>query len=287
MKRKRVFAVVIVLAIIAAFVLWRSSDPLSVEPAPSRTEPAAAGSVEQSSIREVLAIAAEAHQHLVTHLDDYTATFIKQERDNDGVLGPETEMYMKVQTGHRGGDEDSPMRVYLKFLQPENVQGREVIWAEDLHDGKLLVREAGMLGLVPIPPLDPEGMLAMRNQRYPISEIGLTKLIEKLLERGAEDIGDPNVTVTISKNHRVGDAEVHLIQVRRTEPKPGENDFSLAEIAFDPERHLILHYRAFGWPEAEGQPPPLLESYQYLDVKTNVGLTQQDFDPDNPEYDFP
>ena len=32
---------------------------------------------------------------------------------------------------------------------------------------------------------------------------------------------------------------------------------------------------------------PLLESYSYLDLKTNVGLTDADFDTKNPEYNFP
>ncbi len=68
----------------------------------------------------------------------------------------------------------------------------------------------------------------------------------------------------------------------------------MAEIAYDPERQLILSYRSFGWPaNAEGITSgdvaelPLLESYNYHDVKTNVGLTEADFDTKNPEYSFP
>ena len=41
-----------------------------------------------------------------------------------------------------------------------------------------------------------------------------------------------------------------------------------------------------GAPAVSG-PAPLLESYTYYDVKLNVGLTEDDFDPANPEYRYP
>jgi hypothetical protein len=50
---------------------------------------------------------------------------------------------------------------------------------------------------------------------------------------------------------------------------------------------LVLMFRSFGWPEKEGDEIPLLESYTYHDVEINVGLTDEDFDPDNPKYNFP
>ena len=127
----------------------------------------------------------------------------------------------------------------------------------------------------------------MQGQRYPISEIGLVKLVEKLIERGEQDRNDPDVKVTLKKNHKLGDVDTELIQVRRTKPSDAEGDFSLAEIVIDPERQLVLSYRAFGWPEQAGGSPPLLETYTYHDVQVNVGLSDSDFDPKNPEYEYP
>ena len=62
---------------------------------------------------------------------------------------------------------------------------------------------------------------------------------------------------------------------------------SLAEVVIDRKRSLLLMYRSFGWPENEGEDPPLLESYAYHDVVLNVGLTDEDFSPDNPDYKYP
>ncbi len=257
-----------------------ASVPMRVdEVAPDRTE---------ISMAELLELAKDAHAHVVATLDDYTARFVKQETDRRGNLGATTEMAMKVQTTHRGGEFGTPMRVYLKFLAPDEVAGREVIWCADRYNGKLIVREAGILGSVPIPPLDPDGMIAMRGQRYPIGEIGLTKLLEKLIVRGEPDRDDPSIRVTIDQDQMLDDRPVWLIRIRRQSPAEGENNFSLAEILFDPERKLVLRYRSFGWPEDENSKRlPLIESYTYHDVVTNVGLNERDFDRENPEYDFP
>lgn len=277
---------------VAVFLLIRrlgseSEDRSATAATPMRVDEVASDQTE-ISMAELLELAKDAHAHVVATLDDYTARFVKQETDLRGNLGASTEMAMKVQTTHRRGGLDTPMRVYLKFLSPDEVAGREVIWCADRYDGKLIVRETGILGSVPIPPLDPEGMIAMRGQRYPIREIGLTKLLEKLIVRGEPDRDDPSIRVTIDQDQMLDDRRVWLIRIRRQSPAEGENNFSLAEILFDPERKLVLRYRSFGWPEDENaERPPLIESYTYHDVETNVGLTDLDFDRANPEYDFP
>ena len=240
----------------------------------------------QSSIQEVLEMARAALATMSTTLDDYTARFVKQDLDTNGNLSEFSEIQLKVQTRMRNETDDAPKRVYLRFTKPESVDGREAIWCQDLHDGKLVVHEAGILGLMTL-RLDPTGFLAMQGQRHPISEIGLTRLVEQLIERGEEDRQNPELQVTITRNHAFDDVSAELIQIRRQQPNGTENDFSLAEITFDPQRMLILKYRSFGWPKEPGQSPPLQESYAYHDLVTNVGLTEDDFDPANPDYRFP
>jgi hypothetical protein len=242
-----------------------------------------------SSIGEVLQIAEDSLGRLRQDVDDYTATLVKQESIGS-VVGESNEMLVKVQCKHRGGkiDESQPMRVYLRFVQPASVAGREVIWCEDLHDGKMVAHEAGLMGMLTV-RLDPNGMIAMRGQKYPISDIGLTNLLKKLIERGQQDLENPNVTVTITKNIEIDGLKCDLIQVKRSQPSDKPDDFSLAEICIDRTRNLPIRYTAYGWPK-DGQSPdtkmPLLESYTYLNIKTNVGLTELDFDPTNPEYQF-
>jgi hypothetical protein len=298
-SRTRLVTLCSLVAVIALLWVWRShrrpaevlaAPPVSLDEraAPARSSPDdREPSTRELTMADVLEMARRARAAMAENLDDYTARFVKQEVDHRGVLGEQTEMLIKEQTRLRGDREDAPLRVYLKFLAPQSLHGREVIWGEDLYDGRLAVHEVGLLLSLKTIWLDPNGIFAMQGQRYPISEIGLVRLVEKLIERGEQDRDSPDVRVTLHTDHRLGDLATQLIQVRRTRPGGRQDDFSRAEIVIDPQRQLILRYRAFGWPEAADQPPPLQESYTYYDVQTNVGLTEADFDVNNPQYGFP
>ncbi len=242
---------------------------------------------DRPTIEDVLTMARNSLAEMEANLDDYTARFVKQERDTADVLGEPTEILVRIRTRFRGDVVDSPRRVYLRFNKPESLAGREVIWGEDIYDGQMAVHEVGMiLGLKTI-WLDRKGAIAMRGQRYPIDEIGLVKLVEKLIERGEQDRDNPDVRVEIKEDHPFDELATHRIRVRHGAPSGKPNDFSLAEIIFDPARQLVLSYRSFGWPVAGEADSPLLESYAYHDLKTNVGLTDKDFDTKNPNYRFP
>ncbi|MGB0596340.1 MAG: DUF1571 domain-containing protein [Rubripirellula sp.] len=272
------------------YVSRRNVEPAKAESKPTKLTESESGpgsGVDSITMSEVLDLAVATRQNMASTLKDYQGRFIKQEVDTNGVLGGVSEILVKVQTGLRDETNKAPKRVYLKFTAPENVKGREVIWGEDLYDGKMAVHEVGLLIGLKTLWLDPEGILAMQGQRYPISEIGLVKLTEKLIERGEKDRDNPDITVSMIPDQSIEDVEAQLIQVRRSKPSGMEDDFSLAEIIFDPDRQLILGYRSFGWSEKAEDDPPLLESYLYRDVETNVGLTDKDFDTTNPEYNFP
>ena len=288
-RRGRWLTVMVLVSCTIAWGAWylNQSDGEAASASPTNIDVESEPGIQTLTMAEVLDLAVASRQHMAATLDDYTARFIKQEVDTKGVLGGVSEISIKVQTRLRGDTEEAPMRVYLKFEAPEEVKGREVIWAEDLHEGKMAVHEVGLLLSLKTLWLDPEGLLAMQGQRYPIGEIGLVKLTEKLIERGEKDRNNPDITVTLVPDDSDESVETQLIQVRREKPSNTEDDFSLAEIVFDPERKLIIAYRSFGWPEQPGDDPPLLESYTYRNVNTNVGLTEKDFDPDNPEYSFP
>lgn len=285
-------------ASIAIGAVLRSKPDVQQDVAPTITDRIAEQSEEttgeipltrQSSISEVLDLANEALVSMQGSLVDYTARFIKQERAASGVLNEKSEMDVKIQTRHRNESNDAPMRIYLKFHAPASTVGREVIWGKDLYEGKMAVHEVTLLLSWKTVWLDPTGMLAMAGQRYPIYEIGVTGLVEKLIERGKRDENNPDVTVTITRDYEFDGRMCELIQATRAKPGGGEDDFSLAEIVYDPQRLLILSYRSFGWPadDAKDDQLPLVESYEYRNLEINVGLTDKDFDVANEAYAFP
>lgn len=287
MKR---ICIAVLLFFAVAYVIFLRSGRAAVDVVESASPVTVTEAVNDDGVMTMAGVIDRAKQirrAMEESLDDYTATFIKQERKEDGTLSPETVIDMKVQTRLRGDDNASPMRVFMRFQKPDAQSGRKVIWGEDLYDGKMAVHEVGIfLGLKTI-WLDPNGMIAMQGQRYPISEVGIVKLIEKLIERAADDIDTQGMRISIKQGHSFSGHDTELLVVTRAEPSGREDDFARAEVILDPKRNLILQYRSFGWAENDGEDLPLLESYTYDKVETNVGLTDLDFDVKNPDYGYP
>ena len=132
------FAVSIATGLLAFSLVGRfvSQAASTAEPPPAASlSDLADDAVRTSSIEEVLEIANAALVKMSTSCDDYTARFVKQELNSGGDLSEFSEIQLKIQTRLRNDTDDAAKRVYLNFTKPENVNGREVIWAEDLHDG--------------------------------------------------------------------------------------------------------------------------------------------------------
>ena len=183
------------------------------------------------------------------------------------------------------GEVQTPMAVYLKFLNPTAVKGREVIWVEGANDGKLIAHETGIKNLMRV-KLEPTGFLAMLGQRYPITKIGFEHLVEELITKGERDRKQGDCEVKFFKDATVAKRSCTMIQVVHPEERP-EYDFYRARIYIDDELNIPIRYAAWAWPESPGAEPVLLEEYTYVNVRLNVGLTDQDFDPNNPAYNFP
>jgi hypothetical protein len=239
------------------------------------------------SIDDVLQRASVAVDQMSQTLFDYSGVFVKRERSPEGVLGDPMRIEIKSQTRFRQSEGKAAMRVFLNFKEPQKVAGRKVIWGEDLYDGQIAVHEVGFLLNLKTIWLDPNGILAMQGERYPISEIGLVRLAEKLMERGNLMLKESGITVTQQSDYTFDNRNTTLYRIERARPSNEKDDFSIAEVVFDFDRNLILSYESYGWPEAGSSDRPLLESYQYLSVETNIGLTDQDFDVKNPAYGYP
>ena len=216
---------------------------------------------------------------------DYTATIIKRERI-DGTL--QEHEFISAKIRNRKFEEGKlvvPFAVYLRFLKPDSVAGREVIWVEGANDNKLIAHETGLLGFKRF-YLPPEGFLAMIGQRYPITRIGFQNLIEELLVRGENDRKHGECEVKFYKDSKVDKYVCTLIEVIH----PVQRDhftFHRAHIYIDDALGVPVRYAAWSWPAEPGGEPLLEEEYTYRNIKLNVGLTDADFDPDNQAYNFP
>lgn len=232
---------------------------------------------------------------------DYTAVLIKRERIG-GKLGVESKMEMKLRyhadsistvEADSQTEDILPRRVsvYLKSIEPASQAGREVIWIEGANDNKLTAHEAGILGLVSV-ELAPNSRLAMLGNKYPITEIGIEKLLIKLIERGRQDRAVGPATVRRQHGIHVGGVDCTLIEVVHEKPfleRDGKRiayEFPLAQIYMDEARLLPIKYASYVWPKKSEEAMEIEEEYTYENLQLDVGLTDEDFDTRNPKYRF-
>ena len=211
-------------------------------------------------------------KNIDSNIQDYTAMLYKQERI-DGVLQDQEIAYVKVR--------HNPFSVYMYFVKPS--KGRECLYVKpsDGTIGKLMARDCGWRRRFGVVELDPDGRMAMNNQKYPIYKIGVRNLTAELIDVATNDVqfGECEVTTSPSK---INGREVTLIEV--THPVPRQNfRFHKAQVFIDNELRVPIRYAAYMWPEKPGEQPPLEEAYTYWNIKTNNGFTDEDFSRDNPE----
>jgi hypothetical protein len=239
--------------------------------------PAAAQAATEHPLMPALKWARTGLNKIDTGIQDYTCTLIKRERINGQLLEHEF-IFTKVR--------HNPFSVYMYFLGPAAQQGREVIYVEGKNNGDLLAHEGkGPKALFGTVALKPTSILAMNNNRYPITEGGIKNLTKRLIEVAESDVKYGECTVDFFQGAKVGDANTTLIKV--THPVPRRNFlFNVANVYVDTNLDVPIRYEAYEWPSTPGGEPVLLEEYTYTNMKINVGLTDADFDDNNPAYKF-
>lgn len=217
------------------------------------------------------------HRTGLKQVKDYTAIFTKTELVRNKVI----KQKMDIKCRHE------PFSVYLHSRNGKD-GSREVLYVAGANDGDLLVHERGLLAsLAGTQKLKLDDSLVTAENRYPITDIGVAKIVDKsLVTWQAEKKADPkNIEVRIYSQAKIGAIPCEMIEVSRKQKMP-EFNFSLTRVYFVSESKLPIRAEQFGWPERTGDKPPLIEIYDYADIKVNVGLTDTDFDPQNPKYGF-
>ena len=228
----------------------------------------------------VLKLAEQIKLRIESDVVDYTATITKRERIR-GKLNDEETMEAKIRQSRPNASTPIPFAVYLKFIQPSSSAGREVIWVDGQNDGDLLSYQFR----IPV-KIAPTGTIAMMGNKYSITEIGIQRMVEKLIEKGQRDRELGDCRVEIFEHQEVDGRDCKLIQV--THPDHDKRfDFHIAQIYIDSQLNLPIRYAAYLWPDQPSSAPPLEEEYTYKNLKINVGLSDKDFDPKNPDYRFP
>jgi hypothetical protein len=210
-------------------------------------------------------------------IPDYCYTLRKQERVGEELLAPQ-QLISKIR--------HEPFSVYLKFTAPKNIEGKEAIYVEGQNDGKLIGRGVGIQKLFGTQKLDPRSAVAMMGNRNPITDSGMKNLLLKLKQMLARpEAATTYEFVALSEEELVDKRPCFTWQVRN--PKPTKDQlYARSRISFDRQWRLPVRYQRWYWSQPSGGKELLVEDYTYENVKFDCGLTDKDFDPENPEYGF-
>lgn len=250
------------------------------------SEKVSAQRLAQHPLQPVLELARAGYERIIGEVQDYTCELVKRERV-DGQLLPQEIIFAKVR--HERGDRDpaaeSPVSLYLRFQAPTHLANREILFVKTGQDDKLLVRNGGKRLAFLTLELPPTCALAMQGNRYPVTEFGIQRLVERMIELGEQELPYGECEVDIESNVLVEDMTCTKIEVCH----PVRRDhfmYHLARVYIDDSTQLPVRFEAYDWPNPGSGEPVLKEEYTYRNLKLNVGLSDTDFDRTNPDYSF-
>lgn len=238
----------------------------------------------QHPLWPALELAATSYQHIRANIKDYSCIVVRRERV-DGRLQQHEYMHVKVRHRRsRNGVDVIPFSLYLKFIAPREVEGREVLFVSGQNDGDMFVRKGGERFPFVTVQIKPESDVAMQDNRYPVTEFGFENLVRRLIDVAKEAIAlNADVDVQFFNEAKVDGRSCTGVKVTHTTYDP-RLPFHSASVFMDNATRVPLHFESFDWPREQDGAPVLLEQYTYRDIKLNVGFNDEDFLSSNPEY---
>lgn len=168
-----------------------------------------------------------------------------------------------------------PFAMYMKWTGPVNPD-QEMIYVQGRNQGKIMGHPGSFPDITM--SVDPDSSLAMRCNRRTIAQSGIGRMIDIT---GDVLTKNPQAIVRREPDQNIYGKPCHCFSIQRSTCGVDlDNCWLKAKLCTGADDQLPR--QASFWDE-RGE---LIEQYGYSELKTNVGLTDADFDPDNKEYDF-
>jgi len=205
-------------------------------------------------------------------VNDYTAVFEKRERIG-GELGPVRNFLFKFR---------KPFSIYMKWLDEGAEKGMELIYVKGKYNDRILIHAVGLADIItPTMEIDIDSDLAMKDNRHPITEHGIGYFLQRFGRDFRKAAAENEIAVIYGGERTVDGRKAHEVEVYFYPHKAGRDYYAYRSVVyFDVENKLPIRMLFYNWRNE------LLESYAYKNLELNCGLTDIDFDPKNPAYNF-
>jgi hypothetical protein len=231
-------------------------------------------------LESVLQFARSERDFLSRTVRDFTCRLVKRERI-DGFLQDYQFVDMRVREAvHEHGSIVVPLSIYLHFLAPAKIAGRQVLFIEGKNDGKILVRNGGKHFDYVTVQVDPDGDNARRESLVPITETGFNRVLSRMidvLERHQRvDAAGTNTVVSKVPGVKINKRPSTMIKIVHPTKQDGL-EFHIANVYTDDELRVPVRVEYYDWIKWQGQSPPLIAEYTYTNLKLNPKLADEAF----------
>lgn len=233
---------------------------------PSAPTQPSAGQPGGSQLDQAIAWMQEAKRNY-SAVKDYTCTLISRESIR-GRLKDENIIQMKFRT--------APFSVYMRWLGPPELQNQEVAYVAGQNKNQMRVHSKGILKIAGFVSVDINDPRVMEHSRHTILEAGMGNLIDQTL-------------VNWNNERKIGRSEVRLaeyeydkrpcLRIENIRPERIQGLYAYRSVIYlDKTSKLPIRNESYDWPRQGGNPTgDLLESYSYVNLQFNVGLSDRDF----------
>lgn len=199
---------------------------------------------------------------------------VRMEEWKNGRMKPVQEVAVKYRR--------SPEALYMHWVGDVST-GREVLWSPAVRSGDLYINTSP---LIPNLSLSPTGSAATRDSRHPIWMVEIPR-IAGLVKAGADHLSRHEDLTATHEDLGVQDiygtrAHCYVVELPYA-AAPAVLYAPMIRVCLSEASGLPIRFTA--WADEDGARRQV-EDYIFQEVKVNVGLSDADFDEDNPAYRF-
>lgn len=201
---------------------------------------------------EIFARALKAYEQV----RDYRCTFHKKESVNGKIINSRAEFRFK--------------KPFCAFYKESEGQNKDIacVYIAGKNDNKLATKNTGILGLMTI-NLDPEGNLAMKGNRHPVTHLGIGYILDSAKKDIEKARKNGNAIFTYEGEKNIYGRKVHA--TKAIYPENSGYYGHIVNMCYDAKTALPVRITVYDWKNE------FMEEYGYEDVRLDTGLGDSDF----------
>lgn len=210
----------------------------------------------------------------------------------ESLLGRFTTMTYRFTMSERMGSHmTTPAQLAVKFRKPFDLylhydgdvhNGRMVLYKRGWNDDNIRVRPSSWL---PVMNLAPRGRMAMQGQRHSIFEGGPLFVSRQIISDAKKVQAHPSLTAEFVASGFETLEGSKAFCWTSIQPKDQIPDLYAAKANICIDEATGFPARVVVWDLVDGE-HVLIEDYRYANIRVDPPLTDLDFDPENPDYNF-